>query len=1064
MIIRAIISITGIVQGVGFRPFVYRLSQKYSINGYIINDISGVKIEAEADEEKLNYFINEIKFNKPPLSIIYDINYIYETPSGYSGFVIRESKNSADPDPDPDPDPDSDIDASVKVKKAAVSPDIATCDNCLSELLNPANRRFIYPFINCTNCGPRFTITKKLPYDRANTTMDKFKMCNECLEEYANPLDRRFHAQPNACFNCGPEIEFIDKNGKKFNDIFGNLTSLIKDGGIVAVKGIGGFHIMCDAANEDAVNRLRMSKNRPKKPFAVMFKNVSEILKYAQANEFEIDLLNSKERPIVLLKYKGGLAKNINCGLKTIGAFLPYTPIHHIIFSIINIPLVATSGNISDEPIIADDKEALVKLGKFTDGLLVYDREIYRKCDDSVIKVIAINNGYGYNDYYKNNNKLNTNSGKFYFLEDNCNSYNNVNYNLTNNNDNNHNNNNHNNHENNKNNKNNNNYNNNYLNIIVRRSRGFVPSAVDVPFKLKRNIIAVGSNLKNTFAYGIKDSDKIILSQHIGDLNNLYSYEHFCRCIEETIAFYDFKPDIIISDMHPGYEGTKFAGEFAEKFNIPHIKLQHHKAHIISCMAENMLPLENDILGVSWDGTGYGEDKTIWGGEFFEGNYLNLNRIGSFKKFKLIGSEKAIKQPQRIFLSLMFEILGDKIINICDDNNNFDNNKNISDNTTKINNEITSNNNHDNINNNIGYNNNAENSKNRNSNNRNDNDKNNNNSDNDDNIQRILIQEISGFSVEEIRKLYKLWKNDINSPETSSVGRLFDAVSCMCGFKGEVTYEGEAAVFLENSASSYLCLNRTDNYYNTNYNSNINTNKNKNDNNSNSNDNNNTNNNNSNNNNSNDNFFYNSFNNLNNKLENRYNYKVNIINKIDAINNNNNNNTDFIIDWIPIILDIFNELIELRKSVGNLYNYSDDCLNSAIFSDSFSKNSYNKKDCKFYEDKNLFNNNINNIHNINNIMNNNCIEDAKNTDIANLNIIAVKFINTLVSVVLDASLITGKSNICLSGGVFQNSVLTGKLFSELKKRGLFVFINQKVSINDGGISLGQALYGGIIEF
>ena len=1056
MIRRAIISITGIVQGVGFRPFVYRLSQKYSINGYIINDISGVKIEAEADEEKLNYFINEIKFNKPPLSVIYDINYIYETPSGYSGFVIGKSKNSADLDAD------SGIDTSVK--KAAVSPDIATCDDCLSELLNPAGRRFLYPFINCTNCGPRFTITKKLPYDRVNTTMDKFKMCNECLEEYANPLDRRFHAQPNACFNCGPEIEFIDKNGKKFSDIFGKITSLIKDGGIVAVKGIGGFHIMCDAANEDAVNRLRMSKNRPKKPFAVMFKNISEILKYAQANEFEIDLLNSKERPIVLLKYKGGLAKNINCGLQTIGAFLPYTPIHHIIFSIINIPLVATSGNISDEPIIADDKEALIKLGKFADGLLVYNREIYRKCDDSVIKVITIDNGY--NDYYKNNNKLNTNSDKFYFLEENRNSYSNINYNLTNNSDNN----NLNNHNKNYNLDNNdshysncNNYNthnthnNNCLNIIIRRSRGFVPSALDIPFKLKRNIIAVGSNLKNTFAYGIKGSDKIILSQHIGDLNNVYSYKYFCRCIEEAITFYNLKPDIIISDMHPGYECTKFAEKFAEKFNIPHIKLQHHKAHIISCMAENMLPLKNDILGVSWDGTGYGEDKTIWGGEFFEGNYLNLNRIGSFKKFKLIGSEKAIKQPQRIFLSLMFEILGDKIINLSGGNNNQNNNKNIgSNNITKINNEITSNNNPDIINNNTCYSNNAENS-----NNRNVNDKNNNISDNDDNIQRILIQEISGFSMEEIYKLYKIWKSNINSPETSSVGRLFDAVSCMCGFKGEVTYEGEAAVFLENLASSYICLSRTDNYYNTNYNSNTD-----NDNNNSNNDSNNNSNNNSNNDsNDNEDFFYNSFNNLNNKFENRYNYNVNIINKIDIINNNNNdNNADFIIDWMPIILDIFNELTELRKSVGNLYNYSDDCLYSAIFSDSSSKSSYNKKDCKFYEDKNLFTKNTKNIHNVNNAINNNYIEDAKNTDIANLNSIAFKFINTLVSIVLDMSSIAGKSNICLSGGVFQNSVLTGKLFYELKKRGLFVFINQKVPINDGGVSLGQVLYGSIIEF
>lgn len=881
MIKRAVINITGIVQGVGFRPFIYRLSQKYSVNGYIINNISGVKIEAEADEKKLNNFINDIYANKPSLAVIYDIDYIYEEPSGFNNFSILESTNN--------------IQKTVQIRKAAVSPDIATCDNCISELLNPADRRFLYPFINCTDCGPRFTITKKLPYDRANTTMNQFEMCNECQGEYADPSNRRFHAQPNACFNCGPEIEFIDKNGKQYdNDIFNKVAALIKNGDIVGVKGIGGFHIMCDAANEDAVNRLRVIKNRPEKPFAVMFKNIPEILKYANATKSEIDLLNSKERPIVLLKYHGGLAKNVNFTLTAVGAFLPYTPIQHIIFSIVNIPIIATSGNISDEPIISDDNEARLKLGPFVDGLLIHKRQIYRKCDDSVIKIVAVNNYYGCdndNNYNNDNNNNNDNNYSIAYTDTDTDTDNNL----------------------------------NILNITIRRSRGFVPAAINVPCRLKRNIIAVGSNLKNTFAYGMKDDDKIILSPHIGDLTNINSYDYFCKCIEETIRFYDLKPDAIVSDMHPEYESTKFAEGFAKKFDIVHIKLQHHKAHIISCMAENLLSLKQDILGISWDGTGYGEDRTIWGGEFFEGNYLNLEHIGNFKKFKLIGSEMAIRQPQRIFLSLMFEILGEKIIDMYGNN---------------------------------------------------------------DNDRKEIIEKITGFSSEEIRKLYHIWKNDINSPETSSVGRLFDAVACMCGFKGKITYEGEAAVYLENLASSlpelmpeYLSVLGSGGTGE---------------------------------------FLKNEYTEKSGKY--KYNYSIVYANNTftDKINIKNTN-SNFIIDWSPIILNIFDELIELKKKL-------------------------NKNNTELYS---------------NNNNNTNGNDDSSNNS-ANLNIIAYKFINTLASIVIDISLSTKKKYICLSGGVFQNSILTGKLYYALKKRGLSVFINQKVPINDGGISLGQAFYGGII--
>ncbi len=703
LIKRAAIKLSGRVQGVGFRPFVYRLAEKYGIKGYVLNNDEGVEISAEGDENALHNFINSIDSDseKPPIALIKDkivdyIDFIEQEHFFYKTFEIKESDKTAH---------------AVDKLNLTIPPDIAICGKCLGELFNPSDRRYLYPFINCTDCGPRFTISKELPYDRASTSMDKFTMCPECLTEYKNPLNRRFHAEPNGCFACGPEVEFIlssDISKIDINDKINNynthsvrgieegtqdiaealelnrlkslnavksLADLIRNGGIACVKGIGGFHLMADAANDDALRLLRKRKNRPKKPFAVMFKDIGQASEYAYIDGISADLLNSKERPVCLLKDRGGLSYYVNCGLKDIGAFLPYAPLHYIIFSFFGRPLVATSANIGGEPIVKDDEEAFIKLKGIADGFLIHDRDILRRCDDSVVKVNA--------DIDKDND-----SAASYFF--------------------------------------------------IRRSRGYVPEPLGLPFNLKRNVSASGAFLKNVFAlaYAGEDAGAIVLSQHNGDLDNVAGFVNFKNNIEDFEKFYNFKPEIIVYDAHPAYENTKWAKEYAKKRNIKGISLQHHRAHVISCMAENGLGLNEEVFGIAFDGTGYGDDGTIWGGEFFKGKYDNLKRIGSFRKFRLIGGEKAVKSPRRVLLDILFDILlgsGGAISR----------------------------------------------------------------------SEGRIISRLTDFSGKETEILYKMRENGLNSPLTSSCGRIFDAVSCLCGFKGDITYEGEAAVYLENLCSEY---------------------------------------------------------------------------------------------------------------------------------------------------------------------------------------------------------------------------------------------------------------------
>ncbi len=556
------IELKGVVQGVGFRPFVFRLAKKCNLRGYVINDSAGVLIEVEGD--KTEEFLRRLHQEKPPLARILFQIVEFLPPVGYQDFEIRESQEEGK-------------------KEVLILPDIAVCEDCLKEMQDPEDRRYRYPFINCTNCGPRFTIIETLPYDRPNTVMKVFRMCPECEREYEDPSDRRFHAQPIACPMCGPKV-FLHPTGEEGEEALRKTIQALKNGRIVAVKGIGGFHLMCDALNEETVAELRRRKRRQEKPFAVMFKSLEQVEQYAELTELEKALIISPERPIVLVKGKGGLAPSVAPGLKRIGVFLPYSPLHHLILSSLDFPVVATSGNLSDEPIVKDNDEAVEKLSEFSDLILLHNRDIKRRCDDSVVKVVGD------------------------------------------------------------------------VALPIRRSRGIAPLPIVLPFKLKRKVLAVGGMLKNTFA--IAFDDKVILSQHIGDVENLSTLEVFEESVKDFMELYEFEPDVVVYDLHPRYETTRWA----LSLDYPKVGIQHHFSHILSCMAENALG--GQVFGIAWDGTGYGTDGTLWGGEFLSCDYTSFERLFHFKPFKLLGGEKAVKEPARVALSLLLELYGESALSL----------------------------------------------------------------------------------------------------------------------------------------------------------------------------------------------------------------------------------------------------------------------------------------------------------------------------------------------------------------------------------------------------------------
>lgn len=640
------IRIRGIVQGVGFRPFVYALAVELDLHGHVFNDAEGVGIAVEGKPAAVETFLHRLQTELPPLARIDALNTESLAVAGYDGFRIIAS------------------DASAK-KSAVVSPDMAVCDHCLAEMRNPADRRYGYWLINCTDCGPRYSITRTVPYDRCNTSMDAFEMCDACRAEYEDPSDRRYHAQPIGCHECGPKLYYREEDHQSEGEEgFLAAVAALKAGRIVAVKGLGGFHLMCDATDEKAVGLLRERKRRPSKPFAVMFPTLEAIQKMGALSGTETGLITSREKPIVIVRAApGNLAASVAPGIDRLGVFLPYTPLHYRLFEQIDFPLVATSANLSDEPIIRTEEELGRKLGRVADGVLSHERAIVNACDDSVMQVAG------------------------------------------------------------------------GTPLMLRLARGFAPCTLTLPFKTGKKILAVGANQKNSIALAF--DDRIILSPHIGDLGSLEAFEYFERTLETFKRFYDFEPDVVVCDKHPGYETAKWARELKtknEKLKI--IEVQHHHAHVLAGTAE--FNIKEPVLAFAFDGTGYGDDKvngearegalgygTIWGGEVLRADGISYERVASLRPFSLLGGEKAVREPRRVALGLLFE---------C---------RTL------------------------------------------------------DEVLELDLPGVKAFSAQEIRLLHAGWQRGVNAPRTSSMGRLFDAVASLSGICQQVSYEGESGLLLE---------------------------------------------------------------------------------------------------------------------------------------------------------------------------------------------------------------------------------------------------------------------------
>jgi len=550
------ISVRGVVQGVGFRPFIYQLATRHNLRGWVCNTSADVKIEVEGEDTAIERFLQDLTEGAPPRARIENITVSHQTPSHYEKFEIRHS-------------------IAEDGKYQLVSPDIATCPDCLRETMNPEDRRYHYPFTNCTNCGPRFTIIEDIPYDRPKTTMRHFQMCPLCQDEYDNPLNRRFHAQPNACPACGPQLELVDATGclVTSTDAIAVTSRLLNQGKIVAIKGLGGFLLACDATNKAAVNLLRDRKHRPSKPLAVMLASLSEIKRHCYVNKLEANLLTSPASPIVLMKWKATstIAPAVAPGLNYLGAMLPYTPLHHLLLRESRLPLVMTSGNLSEEPIAKDNDEALRRLGGIADYFLLHNRDIYSRYDDSVAMV--------------------TKKGA----------------------------------------------------QIIRRARGYAPNPIRLQFTCQP-ILGCGAEEKNTFS--LTRDNYVFLSQHIGDMENLETVEHFTDTISLYQKLFRVEPEIIAHDLHPEYLSTKYAREQANiSPDITLVPVQHHHAHIASCLTDN--GVNGPVIGVAFDGTGYGTDGTIWGGEFMVADYRHFTRMGHLDYLPLPGGALAVKKPYR---------------------------------------------------------------------------------------------------------------------------------------------------------------------------------------------------------------------------------------------------------------------------------------------------------------------------------------------------------------------------------------------------------------------------------
>jgi hydrogenase maturation protein HypF len=643
------VHISGIVQGVGFRPFVYNLATRLQLKGWVRNTSAGVDIEVDGEQDVLDAFVKALRDEAPTLSRIDEFSASFRPANGFRSFDILHSE-------------------AVEGAFQPISPDVAICPDCLRELFDPSDRRYRYPFINCTNCGPRFTIIKDIPYDRPKTTMAGFPLCPDCEKEYKDPTNRRFHAQPVACPVCGPSVWLAGWQVGKFerlkdgDDAIGETRRLLAEGKIVAIKGLGGFHLACDATNANAVAELRARKLRVDKPFALMMPDLETVEQHCFVRDDERELLQSVARPIVLLKRKpeSNIVEEVSPRQTWLGVMLPYTPLHYLLLDREPLPtvhrplstiLVMTSGNLSEEPIATGNDEARTRLSKLADAFLMHDRDIHVRCDDSVVRVFPSTFNVKRSPY------------------------------------------------------------------PIRRSRGYAPFPVKLPFDVPQ-ILAAGSELKNTFC--ITNGNYAFLSHHIGDMENYETLQSFEQGVEHFERLFRVKPEAIAYDMHPNYLATRYALERAEHEGLPTIAVQHHHAHVAACMAEH--GLNEPVIGVSFDGTGYGEDGAIWGGEILVADYASYQRAAHLEYFPLPGGDAAIKKPARTALALLWSLGLD-----WDER----------------------------------------------------------------------LAPVTEFCAEDQVTLRVQLEKKINTPQTSSMGRLFDAAAALAGVRQRVNYEGQAAIEFE---------------------------------------------------------------------------------------------------------------------------------------------------------------------------------------------------------------------------------------------------------------------------
>jgi hydrogenase maturation protein HypF len=556
------IEVLGTVQGVGFRPWIHRLATSIGVDGRVRNGSSGVVLEVFGSTDALDRLLERMTSEAPPVARIRSMTWEEIAPEAVLGFSIEVSARDGE-------------------RRASIPPDLATCGDCLREIFDRNDRRFGYAFTNCTSCGPRFSIVREVPYDRASTTMAGFTMCAECRREYDDIGDRRYHAEPNACPACGPQLQLVDAYGRAFTrgDPIVFVAEALRRGSIVAIKGIGGFHLACDAGNEDAVRELRRRKRRDEKPFAVMVADLERAGELAKVGRIERAILESIERPIVLIEGRAVLAAGVAPGCARLGLMLPYTPLHHLLMRAVDRPVVMTSANVSDEPIVYRNEEALARLCGITDLFLLHDREIENRCDDSVVEVVA--------------------GGP----------------------------------------------------LPIRRARGFVPRSIELSRKIDRPVLGCGALLKNTFC--IAHGDSAYLGPHVGDLDNLDVYEDYVRSIDRLERFLDLEPEIIAHDLHPDYLSTHYA---LSRTGATPIGVQHHHAHVVAAMAEH--GLEGPVLGVAYDGTGFGTDGTSWGGEILLAHRDRFERLATFRPLALPGGDRAIREPWRIALSMVLDAFG----------------------------------------------------------------------------------------------------------------------------------------------------------------------------------------------------------------------------------------------------------------------------------------------------------------------------------------------------------------------------------------------------------------------